>query len=287
MWQPTSGCGGDCLPAEGAVPRASRWTVAGRLLAVVAVVLAGAVTLPFVPAPRAAAAVRRFSRALLAALGVRHTVRGRLPGRGAFVVSNHVSWMDVLVLYAHLPARLVAKTEVGEWPVFGRLSHVAGTIFINRSRPRTLPDTVAEVREALAAGDVVAAFPEGTTYCGRTGGRFRPALFQAVVATGTPVMPLRLRYTLADGTATTVAAFIADHTLLRSFRRVVVARGLTVTAQALPALYPTGESTRRTLASASGSSVGRTSVSRRRVNAPPVPPASRALTDTAEVGHVS
>jgi 1-acyl-sn-glycerol-3-phosphate acyltransferase len=281
MWQPTSDCGSACLPAPGAVPRASRWTVAGRGFAVVAVIVAGALLLPLVPAPRAAGAVRHFARALLAALGVRHTVRGRLPGRGAFVVANHVSWLDVLVLYAHLPARLVAKTEVGSWPVFGRLSRVAGTVFIDRNRPRTLPDTVAEVAAALRAGAVVAAFPEGTTYCGRTGGRFRPALFQAVVATGAPVTPLRLRFTLADGVGTTVAAFVADHTLLRSVRQVLAARGLTVTAQALPALHPTPGSTRRTLASASGASVGRSGS-----HAAPTP-ARRARTGTAEVGAVS
>ena len=69
------------------------------------------------------------------------------------------------------------------------------------------------------------------------GGSFRPAMFQAAVDAGVPVVPVRLTFA-QDGVATTVAAFIGDETLLQSLRRVVAARDLSISLRAHPKLHP-------------------------------------------------
>jgi 1-acyl-sn-glycerol-3-phosphate acyltransferase len=181
-----------------------------------------------------------------------------LPRRGALIVANHVSWLDVLVLLAHAPARLLAKCEVRSWPVIGAIGTAAGTVFIDRDRPRALPTTVSDVAGALRAGHVVAAFPEGTTWCGQSGGRFRSALFQAAIDAGAPVAPVTLNFKLGNGTTTTVAAYIGDDTLLASVRRVVMARGLRITLRAHPALHPMPGASRRALARAAQAAVAGT-----------------------------
>jgi hypothetical protein len=76
-------------------------------------------------------------------------------------------------------------------------------------------------------------------------GRFRPAIFQAAVDAQVPVVPVTLRFTLADGSGTTIAAFLGDDNLLASFRRVVATRGLHVSLRAHPALYPMPGASRR------------------------------------------
>jgi 1-acyl-sn-glycerol-3-phosphate acyltransferase len=237
--------------------------MAGRVVALVAVALAAAVVVPLLPRSRMPGALPRIARAMLRALGVRHEVHGRLPRRSALLMANHVSWLDIVVLLAHGRCRLLAKREVRDWPVIGRLARSGGSLFIDRSRPRSLPDTVARVADALRAGAVVAAFPEGTTWCGRMGGPFRPALFQSAIMAGTAVVPVRLAFRLGDGSATTVAAFIADGTLLASLGRVIATRGLTITVRAYPALHPAPGSSRRALASAAGAVVGTGSPVRR------------------------
>jgi 1-acyl-sn-glycerol-3-phosphate acyltransferase len=169
---------------------------------------------------------------------------------------NHVSWLDIVVLIAAGRSRIVAKTEVRGWPVIGRIARYTGTIFVDRSRPLTLPASVAEVREALSAGDAVSVFPEGTTSCGRTVRRFRPAFFQAAVDTGAPVVPATLRFAVAGAGRTSAAAFIGEDTLLDSIRRIVRVRGLTISAGYGTTIHPAPGATRGALARMAAAAVG-------------------------------
>ena len=226
MWQPVSGCGDQCR--EGADRGASRARAAVRLVGLVAVLLGGFLLVPLLRG----VALRGLARAILAVLGVRVVRRGPAVRPGSLVVANHVSWLDILVLTATAPMTLVAKGEVGGWPGIGPLAGFAGAIFIDRSRPKALPGTVAEVAGALGSGRSVAVFPEGTTFCGANQGRFRPALFQAAVDAGAPVVPVSIGYD------TTAAAFIGEDTLWDSVRRVAGLRSLTVRLVTAPALRP-------------------------------------------------
>jgi 1-acyl-sn-glycerol-3-phosphate acyltransferase len=262
LWLPRSTCGADCLPAPGRRSVARSLLVLRRLAATAVVVLVGGVGLPLLaalPRDRLLAVQRVFARAVLRTLGIRHRLFGRVPERRALLVANHVSWIDTLVVLANTPARLLAKHEVGGWPVIGRVARTLGTVFVDRARPTALPGTVRRVSDVLAAGGVVAVFPEGTTWCGRTGGRFRPALFQAAIDAGVPVVPVRLAFTVA-GEPTTVVAFLGEDTLFASVRRVAAARGLTVTMRTYPMLHPTAGverwTARRTLARAAGAVLG-------------------------------
>ncbi|MEU9512797.1 lysophospholipid acyltransferase family protein [Micromonospora sp. NPDC048169] len=254
LWRPASGCGPDCLPPPVA-PDVSRLRRAGRLLGVLGMLLAGAgvaVLLPLLPAARGRAASRGWARWTLRTLGVRLLVRGRTPRGRALLVANHVSWLDILAVLAVSPTRMVAKCEVRSWPLVGALAAAAGTVFVDRSRPRDLPATVARVAGALRSGRSVAVFPEGTTWCGAaTGCRpsrgFRPAMFEAAVAAGAPVVPLSLAYRYA-GDPSTLPAFLGAETLWASVRRVLAARGLTVSVTVGAALHPAEGVDRRALA---------------------------------------
>ncbi|MFJ6954235.1 1-acyl-sn-glycerol-3-phosphate acyltransferase, partial [Micromonospora aurantiaca (nom. illeg.)] len=103
-----------------------------------------------------------------------------------------------------------------------------------------------------AAGRSVAVFPEGTTWCGaatdcRPSRGFRPAMFEAAVAAGAPVVPLSLGYRYA-GDPSTLPAFLGEETLWASMRRVLAARDLTVSVTVSAALHPAEGADRRALA---------------------------------------
>jgi 1-acyl-sn-glycerol-3-phosphate acyltransferase len=244
IWQPISGCGDTCRTGGDETARALTTVV--RLMSVALVLVMGLLLVPLLRG----AALPAVARGILAALGVRLRWRGAAPRPGTLLVANHVSWLDIVALLAVSPVRMVAKCEVRGWPGIGGLAAVTGAIFLDRSRPRTLPATVAEVAAALRAGRSVAVFPEGTTFCGASRGRFRPAMFQAAVDSGAPVVPVSISY---DSTA---PAFVGDDTLWSSVRRVAALRGTTVTLISAPPLRPVAGADRRSLARAAQASAG-------------------------------
>ena len=261
-YAPVSACGRGCLPRPGTTPRAA-WPVRVLRLVSLAVVLVGGVAValltPVLSRPARARTKRGWFRALLRASGVRlRVLGGGLPAgaaSGTLIAANHVSWLDIPAVLAVEPVRVVAKSDVRGWPVIGLLAARGGTLFIDRNRLRRLPATVAEIAGVLASGQNVLVFPEGSTWCGRTRGRFHPAAFQAAIDAGAPVRPVSLRYRLADGTATTAPAFVGDDTLVASVVRVVSTRGLVVEMVVGPAastdIHPPPQ--RRTLAAGTAS----------------------------------
>ncbi|MFH8336988.1 lysophospholipid acyltransferase family protein [Streptomyces sp. AM6-12] len=249
VWLPTAPCTPDaCVepaPATVAVPRAVL-----RLAAVAVLVLAGTALSPFgrrIPAEW----IGRWCRAVVRAIGVRARITGpAAPDGGLLLVANHVSWLDIPLLTAVRPARMLGKTEIRRWPVAGALAARGGTLFIERDRLRALPGTVEVVAGVLRAGSAVAAFPEGSTWCGRAHGRFHRAVFQAALDAGVPVQPVCLRYRLQDGGTGTPAAFVGEDTLLASLWRVARTRGLVAEAEVRPLIPPHTHPDRRALATA-------------------------------------
>lgn len=169
------------------------------------------------------------------------------------MVANHVSWLDGALVGLARRGHLVVKGEGTDWPpaLRGPLLRL-GTVFLDRGRPETLPDTIAELTAVLRAGGRVIAFPEGTSYCGIHRGTFHPALFQSAVDAGAVVRPAEIRYRLADHTTATSAAFIGDDDFGTSLARIVATRGLTAQVTFRPAVPP---SDRRALARAAQDSV--------------------------------
>ncbi|MGQ0779228.1 MAG: lysophospholipid acyltransferase family protein [Pseudonocardiales bacterium] len=232
-----------------------------RLLVTAAILLAGALLAIAFPLLRPAGrhqALRAWSRALLGALRIELTVTGGdrfAPHGGAvLVVSNHVSWLDVVALGAVQPLRMVAKSEVRDWPMIGLLARRSGTVFVDRERLSTLPQTISAVSGALASGAAVGVFPEGTTWCGMASGRFRPAIFQAAAETATPVRPVALHYRLAGAGLTTVVAFVGSATLWQAVVLLAGVRGLVVEVELLPLLSADGVD-RHVLAARAGAAV--------------------------------
>ena len=242
-WMPVSPCGQGCLPAADAVPTVTRMHQMLRLLATTALMLAGAVLVaarPILRPGQQERTLRAWYRALLRVLHIQLVVTGgdrfAHPGVAILVVSNHTSWLDQIALGAVQPLRMVAKKEVGRWPVVGPLARRLGTIFVDRERLSALPGMVDAMARALAEGAAVGAFPEGTTWCGLASGRFRPAVFQAAVDTATSVRPVALRYRVAGSGPTTVASFVGTASLCETLIRVAGVHGLIIEVHLLPFL---------------------------------------------------
>ncbi|UPZ34012.1 1-acyl-sn-glycerol-3-phosphate acyltransferase [Streptomyces sp. LRE541] len=258
-WLPSAPCTPaacvESVRAVGGVPRAVL-----RLVSLLGVVAAGILVIPVVarvPAGLRDRLIRMWCRTIARTAGVRLRVTGAAPPTGGLLlVANHISWLDIPLLAAVRPARMLAKAEIRHWPVAGALTASSGALFIERDRLRALPETVGRIAESLRGGGAVVVFPEGSTWCGRAQGRFRRAAFQAALDADAAVQPVRLHYRHDGGAVSTAPAFVGSDSLLTSVWRVVSARDLVAEVRVGPVLPPGCAADRRALAQAAETVTG-------------------------------
>ena len=175
--------------------------------------------------------IRLWALALLARLAVKLAVIGKPPTRGPLLlVSNHISWLDIYVIYAVCHCCFVAKADVQRWPLVGTLATAVGSLFIERGSRRDTLRVVHHMAERLRCADVLAVFPEGTSSDGARVLPFHANLVQAAIAANVPVQPVALRYSDAVSCTDSLAAcYINNDTLLGSIWRILNAPSLCVT----------------------------------------------------------
>jgi 1-acyl-sn-glycerol-3-phosphate acyltransferase len=159
--------------------------------------------------PQGAVWVHGWCRRIVRVLGLRCTIEGPLPEageRGLAVVSNHLSYLDILMYSAARPFVMVSKTEVRGWPLIGWITAQAGTIYVERAdvaggQKQTHAEVNAAMAEAYRSGLPVLFFPEGTTTDGSEILPFRRGLFNSVVVDDVPVQAVAVGYSLDEENA--------------------------------------------------------------------------------------
>lgn len=150
--------------------------------------------------------LRCWSARFLRQMGIAVDYVGPLPRRG-LLVSNHLSYVDILVLAAAHPVIFVAKSEIRSWPVVGWLTRCAGTVFVQRGRRQDVARVIAQLPPVVHERAVVAFFPEGTCTDGRTVLPFFSSLLAPAVRNQWPVTPAWISYSLEDGVAAEEACY--------------------------------------------------------------------------------
>lgn len=151
-------------------------------------------------ASRASAGVfRTWARGSLRILRARVDVRGPLPEGPFFLVTNHLGYVDIIVLASVLDCVFVSRADVAGWPIVGPLVRMVGTVFIDRELKRDIPRVLARIEENLAHGRGIVLFPEGTSSKGETVLPFRPPLLEVAARSDLPVSYAALSYRTAPG----------------------------------------------------------------------------------------
>lgn len=193
-----------------------RITIAAKLVAMAPAFLVGLpaqwVALRLAP-PLARWMPVLFHRYLLFVIGVRVRRIGRLdPRKPLLITSNHLSWLDIVVLSSLAPVSFIAKSEVGTWPLFGTLARLQRSVFVERQRRGKTAEVNRAIAARLRAGDALILFAEGTTSDGTRVLPFRTALIGAAQAAigeaeegaraGSFLQPLNIAYPRIGGLPT-------------------------------------------------------------------------------------
>ncbi len=140
-----------------------------------------------------------FSRFCAFVVRLKVKVFGTLPPSPFFLVSNHVSYLDIILISSVLKCTYIAKQEVSQWPFFGILSRMSGTISLDRRQKRSLLEASDAVGYRMSLKDNFVVFPEGTTTKGDTVLPFKSSVFQYALDYEIPVYTGTLFYQVPKG----------------------------------------------------------------------------------------
>jgi len=158
-----------------------------------------------------AAWLHRASGRTLRYFQIKAEAAGPVPARG-LLISNHLSYLDILVLSSLTPAVFVSKHDVKYWPVFGQFAVLGGTVFVDRTRRFQVGEVNDEITAALNQGALVVLFPEGTSSNGQTLLPFKSSLLEPATDPTWPLAIGWIHYEIDDGDAGEEVCYWGGHT---------------------------------------------------------------------------
>lgn len=142
---------------------------------------------------------RSWARMSSRLMGITIHVGNEPPAGGFLLVSNHLSYVDVITLGAQSDCAFVAKSEVAGWPVIGLICRAMDTIFIDRRSKRDIPKVTERIEQTLQRGLGVVLFAEGTSTDGQHVLPFKTSLFDFAARNQVPVHYASVSYVVPAG----------------------------------------------------------------------------------------
>ena len=148
-------------------------------------------------------------------------VSGKMMDEEGLFVSNHISWLDTIILNNIRPLSFIARHDLEQWPLLGTFTKRMESVFINRQSKFHAYRSIPRIEEKLNAGRSVHLFPESTTSDGSALLPFYPMFYEAAARVGCRVQPVVIQYTDSEGKLLPEAAFINNDTFLNTLSRIL------------------------------------------------------------------
>lgn len=199
--------------------------------------------------------VHKHSRSILDIMGVEIEIIGQENYRAKqnyFVVSNHMSYLDALIMASIRPMCFVTSMEMREATGLGLLTEVGGCLYVERRSKENIHGEINEIVEALQDGLDVVVFPEATSTNGEKILPFKRALLSAAVGAQKPLLPMVIQYESLDGAAFTTQnrdalCWYGSMDFLPHFLNLMKYKSIRIRVSILPEIAVTKDSTRDTL----------------------------------------
>ena len=117
-----------------------------------------------------------------------------LKQRGILIISNHLTYLDGVVLASLIPVVFITKRQVRSWPIFGLLTRASATVYIERGQKLKSQGYINQIVKILEQGANILIFPEGTSTNGESIRKFQSVFFQIPKVSSVPILPLTINY---------------------------------------------------------------------------------------------
>lgn len=178
-------------------------------------------------------------------LGVKIKTYGSALTEKTLFVSNHISWLDILVIGSLVPVNFLSKHEVKTMPVFGWLATRAGTLYIKRGKHGSASEASSEITAALNQRHNSLIFAEGTTTDGHIK-KFHSRLMQSAIDAHAMVQPIAIFYPVINPETgnpeiNPATLFMGDTSTGESFNLIARAPGIDVEVHFLEPIHSAGK----------------------------------------------
>lgn len=190
--------------------------------------------------------VPRWASALMRIFGIRVEARGPhadqgevypahdARGVGRIFVANHQSGVDIPVALTVVAAHAISRHDIATWPLLGAGARRIGTLFVDRTSRRSGATVLRQIADALAIGEGILMFPEGTAFPDTGVHEFKVGAFNAAVRADAEIIPLGIAYGAPD-------AYYFKEPFLKHMKRIASQRRMTVAVEVGPPLEPVEE----------------------------------------------
>jgi len=141
--------------------------------------------------------------------------------RSSLIISNHLSYIDILILAVFYPTLFISSVEMKETFLLGHIAKMSGCLFVERRRSKIHPGTkeneIARMKELINNGFSLLLFPEGTTSNGDGVLPFKATFFQLAIDAQIPIVPLTIKY---HGKAHEIVPWYGDMTFIDHLLKV-------------------------------------------------------------------
>ncbi len=134
--------------------------------------------------------------------GIKVKLTGVSKQKKVLYISNHISYLDIIILGSAVDAIFVAKSEIKKWPFINKLCALGKTIFVERENIKSLKEQTQSLKQNLEVGYNIILFPEGTSSDGSKVLRFKSSLFGLIndeKLKNFYIQPISISYNKLDG----------------------------------------------------------------------------------------
>jgi len=168
--------------------------------------------------------IQHWAKRLLRILKIKITLSGEVLNifskDSYLVVSNHISWLDIPVIFSLKPITFVSASDVKTWPIIGMLAKFSGAIFIDRKRKSVLLEVIQAMNHHFKKHkQSICIFPEGITSNGYQVLPFKSNLFQSAFEANKLLLPLSIQYK-ENNVISNRTSFHGSMSLFQSFKRI-------------------------------------------------------------------
>jgi len=165
--------------------------------------------------------IRLWFKKILDIIEVKTVISGNIKNGNYLIISNHSSWLDIIILGSTFRTTFLSKVEVSKWPVIGKITTAVDMLFINRGEKNAASEAVSGISKFLSNNRSVAIFPEGTSSGGKNLLNFKPRLFASCIDTGHPVQCVIIKYPYKNKNIHPRVPFIRGDSLFLSILKIL------------------------------------------------------------------